>query len=1047
MNAAAGNDVRALWGDGEGNLYMVHKDEVLRNDGNSCQVVASAGDDLYGIYGSPDGQIYAGGEDGTVLYFDGSTWQESTEADDDIRDVWVSSTGTVYYGGEKGEVTICTVPVPNVVGDWPLDDCTLGFDGSAVIDAGPNGLDGVSTGGIVVEPDGQMCSAAGFNGSSSYVSVPDNAALDLAEGVSLAVWIRHNSGSLKNWEAIAAKGDSAYRLHLNGGCAISDSLPGNTRHGITFGLNGGCAGADLNSNVVPSPGVWYHVAATYDRSEMRIYINGNLVNTASYSAAINTNNFALFIGENSQQRNRYWNGDVDELVIWDAAITQAEIDDHMNRTRPCNSCAAAEFTITHDGYGIHCVDETVGIEVVDSLSGTPRLDYDAQVTLDTQTGNGTWTLVSGSGVFADATADDGVATYDWPLGESEATFALSYTQGPAVFDMDVYQTSDPGIRDTDAEGPMTFSASGFSVTAAPLANPPGIVVPFASSQVAAVDFPIYITAYGQTPSDPACGVIETYDGTKDLKTWFDFANPVNGSIAPTVDGVAAATSEAAAVAQAVVFSNGQAAVTGRYKDAGRIQLSFADDNVADPNLPDGIRGATAPFVVKPFAFVLSGIEDANGVPNPAATDATGAAFTAAGRPFAVTVTALDADGDATPNYGRELIPETVMLTANLVSPAGGNNPRITSGTGFGAFAGGQATGNDFAWPETGIITLTPSVGDGDYLGAGNVTGIDSGNVGRFHPDHFTAALNAPMFRTACSAGSFTYLGQPFTYSVPPAITTTARATDGSVTQNYAGAFFRIDNSTLQNRSYTSANGTLDTSGVPGSAGDPAVADLGNGVAALTFDAGAGLVYDRSVPEMPFSADIALSIDVIDADGVTALTNPVTFGAGSGIVFDAGAQMRYGRIRLVNSIGSELVNLNVPMRAEYFAGSAMGFVSNADDSCSADIALSLGAFTDNLAAGETCVIESGAPGSSGAGCAAPGPAGLRYREPPLAGDFNLYLQAPGDGNDGSTTITADVPAWLRFDWNAALPGLENPAGTATFGIYRGEDRRIYTRELY
>ncbi|MEX1266903.1 MAG: hypothetical protein WEA08_08260, partial [Woeseia sp.] len=88
-----GNNVRALWGDGQGNLYMVHKDEVLRNDGNSCQVVADAGDDLYGIYGSPDGQIYAGGEDGTVLYFDGSTWQESTEANDDIRDVWVSSTG------------------------------------------------------------------------------------------------------------------------------------------------------------------------------------------------------------------------------------------------------------------------------------------------------------------------------------------------------------------------------------------------------------------------------------------------------------------------------------------------------------------------------------------------------------------------------------------------------------------------------------------------------------------------------------------------------------------------------------------------------------------------------------------------------------------------------------------------------------------------------------------------------------------------------------------------------------------------------------------
>ena len=92
-------------------------------------------------------------------------------------------------------------------------------------------------------------------------------------------------------------------------------------------------------------------------------------------------------------------------------------------------------------------------------------------------------------------------------------------------------------------------------------------------------------------------------------------------------------------------------------------------------------------------------------------------------------------------------------------------------------------------------------------------------------------------------------------------------------------------------------------------------------------------------------------------------------------------------------------------------------------------------------------DSGAPGDSGEGCAAAGPPALRYREPPLGGDFNLYLRAPGASNDGSTTATADVPDWLEFDWDTAAPGLEDPIGTAVFGIFRGEDRRIYTRELY
>jgi len=177
------------------------------------------------------------------------------------------------------------------------------------------------------------------------------------------------------------------------------------------------------------------------------------------------------------------------------------------------------------------------------------------------------------------------------------------------------------------------------------------------------------------------------------------------------------------------------------------------------------------------------------------------------------------------------------------------------------------------------------------------------------------------------------------------------------------------------------------------------------------------------------------------------TGTTITGQGGGIGWSDGAEQRYGRVRLENAIGSELVNLAVPMRTEYYLDAATGFVPNADDACSTGITLSLGGFTNNLSAGETCVVENGSPGQSGAACAAAGPAGQRYREPPVAGDFNLWLQAPGEGNDGSTTITADVPAWLTFDWDAALPGFENPAGTATFGIYRGEDRRIYLRELY
>lgn len=935
---------------------------------------------------------------------------------------------------------------PEVLADWPLDDCTLGFAGSSVVDVGPNGFDGTVNGGMTVQNTGQLCSAGELNGTDAYVSVPDNNTLDVTDGFSVAVWVRHDGSPLSDWEAILAKGDSAYRLHLNGGCAIADTLPGNTRHGFTLGLNGGCADADLNSNVVPAPNTWYHVAATYDRSMMHIYINGNLVNSASHTPAINTNNFDLFIGENSQQRGRYWSGDIDELTIWDTAISAADVVAHRDRTRPCTNCGGIEFVITHDSYGINCQDETLRVDVVDSVAGTPRNDYNAEVTLDTQTGNGTWTLVSGGGVFADATANDGLATYTWALGETSAEFALSYPEGSATFDIDVFQSSDPSIRDDDSEGTMTFSPSGFTLTASPLANPPpAIVTPFSTPQVAGTDFPVYLTAYGQTPSDPVCGVIEAYSGPRNLKFWFDYIDPASGSLAFSIDAQPIPAAEAAASNQSVTFVNGQAAVTAKYKDVGRLTIRVKDDSSADPDLPNGIRGATAGFVVKPFRFLLSNIEDSAGNPNPGAASAAGPVFVAAGDPFAVTVTALDAEGAATPNYGQELVAESVTLTPQLVAPGVGDNPPVAST--FAGFLGGQATGTAFSWPEVGIISLLPSVADGDYLGAGDVSGTASGNVGRFSAHHFTSVLNVPTLATGCAAGAYTYIGEPFGYSNAPLVTFTARSLAGDVADNYTGAFFKVDNASVAGANYSATPATLDISGLPPAVSDPVVADLGGGSGSLAFSSGSGFVFTRGTEEAPFDADIRLSVMLADGDGATDTGNPLTFGDPGGIVFDGGAAFRFGRARFVNAYGSELVDLGLPLQAEYFVNAATGFVPHTDDACTSGIGITLGSFTENLAAGETCVYDIGSPGLSGAGCPAAGPPALQFRMPPLGGAFNLHLAAPGAGNDGSTTATADVPPWLEYDWDASTAGNEDPAGTAVFGIYEGQDRRIYIRELY
>ncbi|HUF74410.1 MAG TPA: DUF6701 domain-containing protein [Gammaproteobacteria bacterium] len=719
----------------------------------------------------------------------------------------------------------------------------------------------------------------------------------------------------------------------------------------------------------------------------------------------------------------------------------------VSGTNPCAD-TADHFVIAHDTFGIHCLAETITVRVEDA-NDNPLTGYTESVTLDTQSGRGSWTLIAGSGAFNDATADDGLASYQWANGESEATFSLSYLEGSVPLDIDVYQADDATLRDTDSEGPMTFSASGFTLTAVPLSNPPpGVIAPFSQAQTAAAPFTVHIAAYGQTANDPQCGIIESYAGAKALNFWSTYLNPGSGLRNVEIDGITIATTEAASSLQAVSFVNGQAQVEAKYKDAGSLQIAVKDETTINAELPQGIRGATAGFVSRPASFELTDIENGAGtIANPAAADAFGDVFIGAGTPFRATVTALDAEGDATPNYGQESAPESVGLAVNLIAPVGGASPGIGLTVGFGAFGAGSATGTDFYWPEVGIMRLVPSVADGDYLGAGNVVGAETANIGRFVPDHFALGYNAPFLQTQCAPGSFTYAGQPFGYAIAPVVTATARAATNDLAANYTGDFFKMRTAGLANRSYASASGLLDTSGIASPAVDPTVTETAPGIATLVFSSGSGLVFDRSSMPSPFTADIVLSIEVYDEDTVAASSNPATFGLGGGIAFTDGAEIRYGRLRFTNAVGSELVDLPVPLRAEYFAGAGIGFVANVADSCTTNVDLALGGFRENLSAGETCVRDSGSPGSSGAGCPAAAPLLEQFAEPPAAGDFNLTLAAPGANNHGSVRVDSTVPTWLRFDWDAAAPGDENPSGHATFGLYGGDPAQIYLRELY
>ena len=721
--------------------------------------------------------------------------------------------------------------------------------------------------------------------------------------------------------------------------------------------------------------------------------------------------------------------------------------------KPSTSIVPDHYAISAATSQVNCQAAPVTITAHNNVHGSvSTLD---QVSLSTSTGHGDWSLSSGSGTFSAGASDSGTATYTFATADAGVvSLALLDTHPESVsinaLDGTVSEKSGSALASEDPL--ITFAPSGFRITNG--SNVPTAIATQRSGVASTQS--LALQAIRTDTTTGACTAAFPSGTTVNISLAYQCNNPAsciagqgftvtnNGTTTALASNPASAVSSYTTVPLRFATANSEAPLVLNYTDAGQVTLYARYNNPLGSGAGSGtLMTGSSQFVVQPYTLKVSNLRrTSDSFANPAAATASGTVFIGAGQAFSATVTASNLQGNVTPNFGQETSPASVSLTPTLVLPATEHNPAVSGS--FGTYSGGVASGSAFAWPEVGIVTLMPTVSN--YLGGGVLTGTASGNVGRFIPNAFATALNTPVFATGCSAGSFSYLGQPLTYLLAPVVTVTPQALGGATIQNYTGSLFRLTNASLTGRTYTPtpASPALDVSGLPASSSDPTIADPGTGLATLTFSAGTGLKYVRGSATAPFAANIALSINVIDLDGVAA-TNPVTFGAGTGIAFSTGSTQYYGRLNLANAQGSELLDLPVSLTAQYYLDSTQGFVSNLSDSCTTAPPIVLNNYQLGLQAGETCVRDNGSPGRSGAGCAVP--AASAYFSQAASGGFNLILAAPGSGNSGAVTVTATAPSWLQYLWNAGSGANASPSAMATFGIYPGSGARIYQREVY
>ncbi len=926
------------------------------------------------------------------------------------------------------ESTLC------LAGYWPMDEVSWNGTNNEVADISGNDIHGTSYSGAktsfvtsAIPGNPGTCGYGDFDGSNDYVQIPHSPKLNGEGLLTYAAWVRAESwGGLRQIMAKSVHGGGSGRGQMG---IFSES-------GVLKGRAETINGRKEITTTLPSTDVWHHIALVFDGTRLDLYVDGSSVANAQFAAtSLIATTDPLNISKRVGTSQYFFDGDIDEVRVYQQALDELEIQTVMAEAHPCVS-SLDHFLISHDGQGISCALETVGVSA-HAVDHTVVSGYSGSIVLNTGTTKGSWSLVAGSGVFQDATFNDGLATYQFDVADGGvAQFSLDYQEGSSPINITV---SDSSVLDDDSEGLLSFSPSGFILTASQISNPPpNPINDPVLDQTAGTNFNLWLTAFGQTATDPSCGVIESYAGAKPINFWNNYSNPNSGTITPTIDGVSIAATEIASNPQNVTFNSGQAQVIVKYKDVGRIQLEVKDAELLTKG--NVITGATNNFVVKPADFII------NPVANPAAVDANGGVFKRAGEAFQVDLSVVDAEGSVTPNYGNENPAETIKIkSSQLVAPIGGRNGADTigtliNGTAFGISAPGIFTNTTVSFNEVGIIRLQADVGDNDYLGSGNVTGAETGNVGRFIPDRFQLTDNSPAFRDGNNSWScgFTYQQQPFEFDtgLHPILNITAVNEAGSPTFNYGAAFWKL-NTNASNRDYVNQVAGISAVLVTDSSAATVVlsgtADLTDGEAELTIN-GDQLNYQKAgvIPtpaDAPFAADVVLSLSVADLQD----SDNVCFDSDNDGNCDSyssaninGTQIRWGRWSLENIFGSELEALPTVAVAQQFDGAV--FQLNSDDSCSSTdaswIVPTLTAYTENLSDGETLLTQAAmAPGF-----------------------LQMTLSAPGEGNYGSTLITMPTPIWMYYDFDG--DGTADAASaTATFGIYKGKSPVIYWRQKY
>ncbi len=227
------------------------------------------------------------------------------------------------------------------LGDWRLDECLWEGSNNEVYDSSGNNYHGTAQRGATTQSAADALGGQCRTGllHDQYITLPTFP--HLTHSRSITAWFKTTDISQRGQRIFA---DDEYNSLGSYALSVGDPGAGKIRFYIR-GLNA----VSLDSAAVIQNNQWYFAAATFDAATMtkrlRLYdSSGTLISDvqATVSGVLHTQNGTPSLGgetANGEVANRF-NGNIDEVKVFDAAIDTDQIQAIMVQSHPCG-CAQA----------------------------------------------------------------------------------------------------------------------------------------------------------------------------------------------------------------------------------------------------------------------------------------------------------------------------------------------------------------------------------------------------------------------------------------------------------------------------------------------------------------------------------------------------------------------------------------------------------------------------------------------------------------------------------------------------------------------------------